>query len=210
MVKFFSSTFTYDYPFATVSLAYHLQLLTRAPASASAAGGPQIITLDTLDTHFDASTKTLRTTRLLLKQSKLPKLLQRFVPGAPESARCYVLETCTVDLHTKTMTTKLRNIDLDGDSTGVGLHEECVYTSAGRKTRVDGEVGFEFNTVDTPVVSKEAKRWGVPKMPSLGLGGVKERGIEMVGITGLKENLFAGRRAMEGVLGSMQRQGLAF
>lgn len=64
MVKFYESTYTYDYTFPAVTLAYFL----RYPNPYST----HVLSTDVISRHFDPATQQLHTLRLHLKRSKLP------------------------------------------------------------------------------------------------------------------------------------------
>jgi len=109
MVKFYSQTYSYDYPFATVSLAYFL----RYPNPYSR----HVLSTDVLDRHFDPATQRLYTTRLHLKRSRLPaavlKLLPRSLLGSTASgdSQSYILERSIVDVREGWMKTESRNLE---------------------------------------------------------------------------------------------------
>jgi hypothetical protein len=110
MVKFYSQTNTYDYPFATVSLAYFL----RYPNPYSR----HVLSTDVLERHYDPETQQLSTTRLLLKRSRLPgavlKLLPRGLLGANKGgdSQSYILERSVIDIKEGWMRTESRNLEL--------------------------------------------------------------------------------------------------
>jgi 4-amino-4-deoxychorismate lyase len=110
MVKFYSQSHTYDYPFATVSLAY----LLRYPNPYSR----HVLSTDVLERVYDPETQQLSTTRLLLKRSRLPsavlKLLPRGFLGANTSgdSQSYILERSVISIKEGWMRTESRNLDL--------------------------------------------------------------------------------------------------
>jgi 4-amino-4-deoxychorismate lyase len=110
MVKFYSQSHTYDYPFATVSLAY----LLRYPNPYSR----HVLSTDVLERIYDPETQQLSTTRLLLKRSRLPsavlKLLPRGFLGANTSgdSQSYILERSVISIKDGWMRTESRNLDL--------------------------------------------------------------------------------------------------
>jgi len=112
MVKFYTTSYTYDDPLPTVSLAYFL----RYPNPYST----HVLSTDTIDSSFDPLTQTLRTVRLHLKKSKLPtpilKLLPRSFVGATAKgdSQAYILETSEVDIKNGTMKTESRNLEWTG------------------------------------------------------------------------------------------------
>jgi len=112
MVKFYSSSYSYDYDFPAVTLAYFL----RYPNPFST----HVISTDTISRHFDPQTQRLTTTRLHLKRSKLPsavlKLLPRSLLGASAAgdSQTYILETSTVDVKEGVMHAESRNLEWTG------------------------------------------------------------------------------------------------
>lgn len=112
MVKFYSTTYSYDYSFPAVSLAYFL----RYPNPYST----HVFSTDVIERSFDNDTQRLTTVRLHLKKSKLPaavlKLLPRSLLGASESgdSQSYILEKSVVDIREGWMSTESRNLEWTG------------------------------------------------------------------------------------------------
>lgn len=111
MVKFYESSFSYDYPFPAVTLAYFL----RYPNPYA----KHVLSTDVIDRHFDPATQRLSTTRLHLKRSKLPpavvKLLPKGILGSgSDAARSYVLEKSVIDVREGWMRTESRNLEWTG------------------------------------------------------------------------------------------------
>ncbi|KAF2841891.1 hypothetical protein M501DRAFT_902017, partial [Patellaria atrata CBS 101060] len=112
MVKFYESSYSYDYPFPAVTLAYFL----RYPNPYSR----HVQSTDVIERHFDPVTQTLKTTRLHLKRSKIPapvlKLLPRSLLGANANgdSQAYILETSVVNLKEGWMTTQSKNLEWTG------------------------------------------------------------------------------------------------
>ncbi|KAF2119407.1 PRELI-like family-domain-containing protein [Lophiotrema nucula] len=112
MVKFYSSTDTYPYPFPAVTLAYFL----RYPNPYST----HVLSTDTIARHYDPDTQRLTTVRLHLKRSKLPsavlKLLPKSLLGASASGdtQAYILEKSVVDIKEGWMDTESRNLEWTG------------------------------------------------------------------------------------------------
>lgn len=112
MVKFYSSSETYPYPFPAVTLAYFL----RYPNPYST----HVLSTDTIARSFDPETQRLTTIRLHLKRSKLPsavlKLLPRSLLGASASGdtQSFILEKSVVDIKEGWMDTESRNLEWTG------------------------------------------------------------------------------------------------
>ncbi|KAL9597601.1 MAG: hypothetical protein Q9219_005040 [cf. Caloplaca sp. 3 TL-2023] len=111
MVKFYESSFSYDYPFPAVSLAYFL----RYPNPYA----KHVLSTDVIDRHFEPDSQRLYTTRLHLKRSKLPpailKLLPRGIIGSnSDTGQSYILEKSVVDVREGWMTTETMNLEWTG------------------------------------------------------------------------------------------------
>jgi 4-amino-4-deoxychorismate lyase len=112
MVKFYETSFSYDYSFPAVTLAYFL----RYPNPYST----HVLSTDVIDRHHDPETGRLSTTRIHLKRSRLPpailKLLPKSVLGnvSAGSSSSYILETSTIDVKEGWMKTESRNLDWTG------------------------------------------------------------------------------------------------
>lgn len=111
MVKFYESSFNYDYPFPAVSLAYFL----RYPNPYAT----HVLSTDVIDRHFDSSTKRLSTTRLHLKRSKLPPTVLKLLPkgilgSSADAGHSYVLEKSVIDVKEGWMKTESRNLEWTG------------------------------------------------------------------------------------------------
>lgn len=112
MVKFYSQSYTYDYPFPAVTLAYFL----RYPNPYST----HVLSTDTIARDYDPSTQRLTTIRLHLKRSKLPSAVLKILPrgflgasGTGES-QSYILEKSVVDVREGWMKTESRNLEFTG------------------------------------------------------------------------------------------------
>jgi len=113
MVKFYETSYSYDYPFPAVALAYFL----RYPNPYST----HVLSTDVIDRHYDPQTQQLTTTRLHLKKSKLPsalfKLLPRNLVGAGssgDSTQSFILEKSTVDVKKGWMDSESTNLEWTG------------------------------------------------------------------------------------------------
>jgi len=109
MVKFYSTTYDYDYSFSAVSLAYFL----RYPNPYSR----HVASTDTIDRHYDPETGRLTTVRLHLKHSRIPSAVLKLIPrstlGAGEdgSTQSFILEKSVVDAREGWMETESKNLD---------------------------------------------------------------------------------------------------
>ncbi|KAF2084318.1 hypothetical protein K490DRAFT_59740 [Saccharata proteae CBS 121410] len=112
MVKFYSSSYDYAYPFPAVTLAYFL----RYPNPYST----HVISTDTISRHFDPEKQELHTVRLHLKRSKLPSAVLSILPrgllgaSANGDSQSYILERSTVNVKEGWMDTESRNLEFTG------------------------------------------------------------------------------------------------
>jgi len=109
-MKFYESSFNYDYSFPTVTLAYFL----RYPNPYSR----HVLSTDVIDRYVDPETRRLHTVRLHLKKSKVPAGILKFLPGGLAgpggSSQSYILEKSTIDIEEGWMETESRNMEWTG------------------------------------------------------------------------------------------------
>ncbi|KAB2578792.1 PRELI/MSF1 domain-containing protein [Lasiodiplodia theobromae] len=112
MVKFYDSSYSYDYSFPAVTLAYFL----RYPNPYST----HVLSTDVIERRFDPDTQELHTVRLHLKRSKLPaavlKILPRSLLGASSAGdtQSYILEHSVVNIREGWMDTVSQNLEWTG------------------------------------------------------------------------------------------------
>jgi hypothetical protein len=97
-MKLYSTTFTYDHPWSTVTLAYFL----RYPNPYAT----HVLASDILSRHVDEQ-GTLHTTRLLVKRGKLPKWGAKIL----NISQTYIIEHSIVNPEAMEMQTESRNLD---------------------------------------------------------------------------------------------------
>ncbi|SZF06229.1 unnamed protein product [Blumeria hordei] len=111
MVKFYELSFSYDYSFPAVTLAYFL----RYPNPYSR----HVLSTDVISRELDASGR-LHTVRIHRKRTRLPSAVLKFLPqsvlGSVSGGRSesYVLERSTVDIKEGWMRTESKNLDWTG------------------------------------------------------------------------------------------------
>lgn len=111
MVKFYESTFSYQYSFPAVTLAYFL----RYPNPYSA----HVLSTDVISREIDALGR-LHTIRIHRKRTRLPSAVLQFLPhsvlGSVRGGRSesYILERSTIDMKEGWMRTESRNLDWTG------------------------------------------------------------------------------------------------
>lgn len=115
MVLTHSTTHTYSHPFPTVTLAYYLRYCSpRLNPFAN-----HVISTDTIESHVDADTQRLHTTRVHLKRSRIPGAVFKLLPtsmtgGGSGDKASYVLETSVVDIREGWMSTESQNLNFTG------------------------------------------------------------------------------------------------
>ena len=182
MVKFYSTNYSYDYPFPAVSLAYFL----RYPNPYSR----HVASTDTLSRHFDPVTQRLTTVRLHLKRSRLPpavlKLLSRSTNasnGAPTTdgdgrAQSFILEKSVVDVREGWMETESRNLDWE---TVLSVIERHTYRRPDTGTieapgdQTDVSVSVTLKSRIGEQLRKRRQRWGEHATSSSVLGGEEQQ-----------------------------------
>ncbi|ORY03065.1 PRELI-like family-domain-containing protein [Clohesyomyces aquaticus] len=163
MVKFYSQTDTYNYPFAAVTLAYFL----RYPNPHAT----HVLSTDTISRHYDPATQRLTTIRLHLKRSKLPtavlKLLPRSLLGASGAGdtQSYILEKSVVDVREGWMDTESKNLEFTGVLSVVERQEFRRPTSEAER-ELQMWQGMEG----------AARRHGFIKFEGTGSGGIEDSG----------------------------------
>ncbi|KAI0179485.1 MSF1-domain-containing protein [Hypoxylon sp. FL1284] len=114
MVLTHTTNHTYSHPFPTVTLAFFLRYYSPKLNPFS----NHVLSTDTIDSHVDATTGRLHTTRLHMKKGRLPsavvKLLPSSVTGGGGDKSTYVLETSVVDVKEGWMKTESQNLNYTG------------------------------------------------------------------------------------------------
>lgn len=158
MVKFYCSSYCYDYGFSAVSLAYFL----RYPNPHAR----HVASTDTIDRHYDPETQRLTTVRLHLKRSRLPpgvlKLLPRSTLGASEdgSTQSFILEKSVVDVKEGWMQTESRNLDWNNVLSVIERHTYRRPESIAPEERTDVDVSVTLKSRIGEQIRKRTQRWG--------------------------------------------------
>ena len=236
MVKFYESSFNYDYPFPAVSLAYFL----RYPNPYAT----HVLSTDVIDRHFDTSTQRLSTTRLHLKKSKLPapvlKLLPKGILGSSADAgQSYILEKSVIDVKEGWMKTESRNLEWTGilsvierqvyrrPSSGIATTEnsklDLVESTKGEATDVTTTVTLrsrfgqakllrkkEEASATNPMSVSDTNEENPPKKGFFSSWSTSslQRSIEMVGLRRTREATGKSNEGMKVVLERLRRGGL--
>ena len=236
MVKFYESSFNYDYPFPAVSLAYFL----RYPNPYAT----HVLSTDVIDRHFDPLTQRLSTTRLHLKKSRLPPTLLKLLPkgilgSSTDAGQSYILENSVIDVKEGWMKTESRNLEWTGilsvvekqtyrrPSSGIATPEisnlDLVESAKGEGTDVTTTVTLmsrfgqakvmkkkgEFSATSRPLESDSEEE--VP--PTRGLfsswsTSSLQRSIEMIGLRRTREASGKSNEGMKVVLERLRGGGL--
>ncbi|TVY21468.1 Mitochondrial protein UPS1 [Lachnellula arida] len=219
MVKFYESSYSYDYSFPAVTLAYFL----RYPNPYST----HVLSTDVISRSIDSAGR-LQTTRLHRKSSKLPSavlnLLPKSVLGNVHGGRSesFILETSTIDVKEGWMRTESKNLDWTGIlsvvekqeykrllpvdegedfSVGAGTTNVLSTESVGRS--VEGESYEEGET--SPVEGEEEpKRSFFASWSKTGI----QRSIEAIASRKTESQLGKSKEGMMVVLERLRRGGL--
>ncbi|MCJ1430616.1 hypothetical protein MMC29_008534 [Sticta canariensis] len=145
MVKFYENSFSYNYSFSAVSLAYFL----RYPNPYAT----HVLSTDVIDRHFDPSSQRLSTTRLHLKKSKIPPALLKLLPKgmlgtSSDAGQSYILEKSVVDINEGWMKTESRNLEWTGI---LSVIEKQTYMRPiiGNRSGVSTSIEITDDTTDT-------------------------------------------------------------
>jgi len=195
MVKFYSTTYTYDYPFSTVSLAWFL----RYPNPYSR----HVASTDTISRSFDPITQRLTTVRLHLKRSRLPPAVVKLLPTgslggsspAPDgSSQSFILEKSVIDVKEGWMETESRNLDWNNVLSVIERHTyrrpaspapaeppraaeqqskslASLQKSEWEKERTDVDVTVTLKSRIGEQIRKRRQRWGEQATATSVLGG---------------------------------------
>lgn len=133
MVQIFEGFHVFNHDFNTATLAY----LNRYPNPYA----KHVLSCDTLESYVD-SDGNLRTTKLVIKQGRLPGFIKPFLGSSLQS---WILEKSVINPKTKLMMTYTSNID---HRKFIRVEEYLTYDgSDGVTTSVHGRVRFTSNLV---------------------------------------------------------------
>jgi len=214
MVKFYENSFTYDYSFPTVTLAYFL----RYPNPYSR----HVISTDVISRHVDAEGR-LHTTRLHLKRSKLPKPIIKLLPKSlmgsdkENGSQSYILEESVVDVKDGSMLSTSRNLEWTGV---LSVVEQQLFKRPISISQYEAEGTNVTTTVTLLSRLGQARLFGnrqrqtdenaEPKQGffrSLSTSSI-QRSIESIGAHRAKEQLTKSREGMKLVLERLRHGGL--
>ena len=235
MVKFYESSFNYDFPFPAVSLAYFL----RYPNPYA----KHVLSTDVIDRHYDPVTQRLTTTRLHLKKSKIPPTILRLLPkgilgSSGDAGQSYILEKSVVDAKEGWMMTESRNLEWTGI---LSVVERQMYSRPfSRAAAESGDMVEKSRNESTDVTTsvtllsrfgqarlkgqKRKEEADVPTPPSLPVTeedpparrgffsswstSSLQRSIELVGLRRTREALGKSKEGMNIVLGRLRHGGV--
>lgn len=227
MVKFYDNSFSYDYSFPAVTLAYFL----RYPNPYAT----HVLSTDVIDRHLDPESGRLMTTRLHVKRSKLPtavlKLLPKSVLGNVHGGKSssYILETSTIDIKEGWMETESKNLDWTAIlsvierqnyrwNNGAGLGSARIEDMNAGTTNVTTEVIFRSRLGDRIRAKKkkgeESALVGIDELqPKKGLiaswsNGAIQRSIEAIASRRTTDQLGKAKEGMTVVLERLKTGGL--
>ncbi len=223
MVKFYESTFAYDYSFPAVTLAYFL----RYPNPYSTHG----LSTDVIARTIDAAGR-LHTLRLHRKSSKLPsavlKLLPQSVLGNVSGGRSesYILETSTIDVKEGWMRTESKNLDWtgilsviekqeyrrhvpvdEGEDFSVGAGTTGVITTVMFRSRLGDRLRARATRKGDAAVSEEGEEPKKGFLASWSTSGI-QRSIEAIASRKTENQLGKSKEGMKVVLERLRHGGL--
>jgi 4-amino-4-deoxychorismate lyase len=220
MVKFYESSFTYDYSFPAVTLAYFL----RYPNPYST----HVLSTDVISRDIDSQGR-LRTLRVHRKSSRLPpavlKLLPKSVLGNVSGGRSesYILETSTIDVKEGWMRTESKNLDWtgilsvvekqeyqrqipvdEGDDFSVGVGTTGVVTTVMFRSRLGDRLRARANRKDELREEVEEKKGFLASWSTSGI----QRSIEAIASRRTENQLGKSKEGMKVVLERLRHGGL--
>ncbi|KAG5440419.1 hypothetical protein PCK2_000552 [Pneumocystis canis] len=155
MVKFYTNSHYYDYPWPIVTLAWFL----RYPNPYS----KHVVSVDVIDRSINDH-GCLRTTRLILKHGKLPKWGAKVSPihnHLFKISESYILEDSIVDLQTRQMHTYTRNLDHTKVMKVIENQTYCISPKNSNQTLVN--VTARINSSFGWGVTNKIEKFGVVK-----------------------------------------------
>ncbi|PMD57117.1 uncharacterized protein K444DRAFT_615581 [Hyaloscypha bicolor E] len=220
MVKFFDSSFTYDYSFPAVTLAYFL----RYPNPYST----HVLSTDVIERSIDSNGR-LKTLRIHRKSSRLPpavlKLLPKSVLGNVSGGRSesYILETSTIDVKEGWMRTESKNLDWtgilsvvekqeyqrrvpddEGDDFSVAAGTTGVVTTVMFRSRLGDRLRARANRKDGVKEEAEEKKGFLASWSTSGI----QRSIEAIASRRTENQLGKSKEGMKVVLERLRSGGL--
>lgn len=222
-MKFYESSFNYDYTFPAVTLAYFL----RYPNPYSR----HVLSTDVIDRYVDPETQRLHTLRLHLKKSKVPAGILKFLPGGlagPNgSSQSFILERSTIDVKEGWMETESKNMEWTGilsvverqsyrrqrlsDATGAEGHHPKETTSCRTVVTFVSKLGQgkllgrKKHDHASGSEDSEAPKHGF--FASWSTAGI-QRTVELIGVKRTKTALMNGKEGMNVVLERLRSGGV--
>jgi len=224
-MKFYESSYSYDYTFPAVTLAYFL----RYPNPYAR----HVMTSDVIDRYVDPETQRLHTTRLHLKKSKVPAGILKFLPrglaGPGGASQSYILEKSTIDIKEGWMETESKNMEWTGI---LSVVERQTYRRqqvselsspthepwrAKEKTSCKTVVTFVSHLGQGKILGRKAKEMSTmsseedtPKQgffAAWSTAGI-QRTVELIGVKRTKTALLNGKEGMNVVLERLRSGGI--
>ncbi|KTW31972.1 uncharacterized protein T551_00654 [Pneumocystis jirovecii RU7] len=183
-MKFFETTFVFDYPWYQVSTA-HWRKYPNERAT-------HVLSIDTLRREVDPETGVLRTERLIVCRQSAPLWILKFVGGNGDS---YVREVSEVDPRSGHETLTMRSANLTFSHI-VSVEETVVYRPAPhdplRKTLFEQEATFQATASFTRFVNAKMEEWSVHRFSTNAKTG--REGFESV-LANMAESVFRAEQA---------------
>jgi len=170
MVKFWTSDYTYDYGFSTVSLAYFL----RYPNPYAR----HVASTDTIERHFDPETQRLTTVRLHLKRSRMPPAVVKLLPSSYMSnatadgrTQSFILEKSVVDVREGWMESESRNLDWNNVLSVIEKHRYERTAVGGGEETTAVNISVTLKSRIGEQIRKRRARWGEQATATSVMGG---------------------------------------
>ena len=218
-MKIYESSFSYEYPFPTVTLAYFL----RYPNPYAR----HVLSTDVIDRYVDPDTKRLHTLRLHLKKSKVPgailSLLPKGLAGPGGNSQSFILERSVVDIKEGWMKTESKNMEWTGILSVVerqhfrrksSLDDTIADAATSDDTSCRTEVTFVSKLGQARAARKRAAEDAATDEPpkqgffaAWSTAGI-QRTVELVGVNRTKTALVNGKEGMNIVLERLRHGGI--
>ncbi|KAJ5765201.1 hypothetical protein N7520_004760 [Penicillium odoratum] len=222
-MKIFDDKNVYNYPFAAVSLAYFLRYPNRYSL--------HVLATDVIERFIDPNTNRLHSTRLHLKQTKVPSSILKLVPkgrnGPGHFTESYILETSIVDPTEGWMRTESRNLEWTGILSVVD-RQYYQRLRASENAQAQNEIPLDLNSEQTVVYTnvtlhsslgdgrflsqrnytdkeeETSKRGFFSALSPIGI----QRAIELIGIKRTRDAVSKGAQGMNLVLERLRSGGI--
>ncbi|KAJ5763124.1 hypothetical protein N7533_001805 [Penicillium manginii] len=221
-MRFFKNEYAYNYPFIAVSLAYFLRY--------SNPYAQHVLATDVIERFIDPNTRRLHSTRLHLKQTKIPSSILKLLykgSASDHSTKSYILETSIVDPTEGWMSTESRNLEWTGilsvverqqyqrlraseNAQGqerIPLDPNSEQTVFHTNISLHSSLGEDKFLSDRTYTNREEEWFTRSFVSALSAIGIK-RAIELIGVKRTREAVSKGAKGMNLVLERLRTGGI--